>query len=90
MLEENSQIYSVRIYASSGTFPGREGPLGVADQKTWNGQHLLAAFFCVPLWQRGIEGDFQSSNPPLPPFSKLIVSHKSSAGHRETGYNWFN
>jgi hypothetical protein len=24
------------------------------------------------------------------PFGKLIVSHKSSAGHREAGYNWFN
>jgi hypothetical protein len=28
MLEENSQIYSVRIYASSGILPGREGPFG--------------------------------------------------------------
>jgi len=70
MLEENSQIYSVRIYASPGTSPGRGGPFGAADQKTWNGQHLLAAFFSIPLWQRGIEGDFQSSNPPLPHFSK--------------------
>jgi len=70
MLEENSQIYSVRIYASSGTLSGREGSFGVADQKTWNGQHLLAAFSSIPLWQRGIEGDFQSSNSPLPPFSK--------------------
>ena len=55
MLEENSQIYSVRIYASSGTLSGREGPFGVADQKTWNGQHLLAAFSSIPLWQRGIK-----------------------------------
>ena len=53
MLEENSQIYSVRIYASPGTSPGRGGPFGAADQKTWNGQHLLAAFFSIPLWQRG-------------------------------------
>jgi len=70
MLEENSQIYSVRIYASPGTSLGRGSPFGAADQKTWNGQHLLAAFSSIPLWQRGMEGDFQSSNPPLPPFSK--------------------
>ncbi|MEW6375693.1 MAG: hypothetical protein AB1502_07875, partial [Thermodesulfobacteriota bacterium] len=28
MLEENSQIQNVRIYASSGTSPGRGGPFG--------------------------------------------------------------
>jgi len=31
MLEENSQIFSVRIYASSGTLPGRGGPFGAAS-----------------------------------------------------------
>jgi hypothetical protein len=31
MLEENSQIFSVRIYASSGTSPGICGPFGAAS-----------------------------------------------------------
>jgi hypothetical protein len=30
MLERNSQISCVRIYASSGTSPGRGGPFGAA------------------------------------------------------------
>jgi hypothetical protein len=48
------KLQHIRIYASSGTLPGRGGPFGAADQKTWNGQHLLAAFFSIPLWQRGM------------------------------------
>jgi hypothetical protein len=37
-----------------------------------------------------IEQTYCSENLPQPLFGKLIVSHKSSAGHREAGYNWFN
>ena len=31
MLEINSQTFRVRIYASSGTSPGRGGPFGAVD-----------------------------------------------------------
>ena len=43
MLEENSQIFSVRIYASSGASPGRGGPFGAAS------------FFVIPA-EAGIQG----------------------------------
>ncbi|MEW6375511.1 MAG: hypothetical protein AB1502_06940 [Thermodesulfobacteriota bacterium] len=39
MLEENSQIQNVRIYASSGTSPGRGGPFGAVVNRNfvvWN------------------------------------------------------
>ena len=42
MLEENSQILRVRIYASFGTSPGRGGPFGAATLMMGRGAPLWA------------------------------------------------
>jgi len=51
MLEGNSQISGVRLYASSGTSPGRDGPYGVV---------LFLSLLRLPAGRQG------SRNPGFP------------------------
>jgi len=79
VLEENSQIYWVRIYASSGTSPGRGGPYGAVlflsflwkQESRAPGENRDPVFGMVP--------DFRRDNVWIPVFT---LARRSATARR--------